>query len=294
MIEREVLQRKFRVFILLSSFILLLEVAGGVFTNSLALLSDAGHVLVDLSALLLAYFALRLAKKASTGKFTFGYYRAEILTAIINGFVLIFITIFIFYQSYLRFLSPEAVKGPEMLAISVIGLAANLYVVIKMQDYERENLNIRGAYLHVLTDTLSSVGVVVAGLLIFVTGNYIFDPLISVMIGIFILFSCLRLIRESTSILMEAVPESIDLKKLSKDISKIKGVKEVHDLHVWCISSDVYALNSHILIDTKDAKSMNKIISQVNEMLKSKYSITHTTIQSECECCVEGKNKHNH
>jgi cobalt-zinc-cadmium efflux system protein len=294
MIEREILQKKFRIFILLSSFVLLMELFGGIFTNSLALLSDAGHVLVDLLALLLAYFALRLSKKPSTKKFTFGYYRAEILTAVINGFVLILITIFIFYQSYVRFLSLQPIKGPEMFAISIIGLLANLYVVIKMKDYEKENLNVRGAYLHVLTDTLSSVGVVVAGLLIIVTGNYIFDPLISVMIGFFILFSCVRLIRESAQILMEAVPESIDLKKLSQDIHKIKGVKEVHDLHVWCISSDVYALNSHILIDTKDAKSMNKIVSQINDMLKSKYNITHTTIQSECEHCVEVKKRHSH
>ena len=288
------LQKKFRVFILLSSFVLLLEVAGGVFTNSLALLSDAGHVLIDLLALLLAYFALQLSKRASTGKFTFGYYRAEILSAIINGLVLIFITIFIFYQAYLRFLTPEPVRGPEMLVISIAGLMANLYVVIKMQDYERGNLNIRGAYLHVLTDTLSSVGVVVAGVLIFLTGNYVFDPLISVIIGIFILFSSLRLIRESANILMEAVPAGVDLNKLTKDMSKIKGVKEVHDLHVWCISSDVYALNSHVLIDAKDVKSLNKIVSKINEMLKKKYKITHTTIQSECDRCVEGKNKHCH
>jgi len=292
MISREILQKKFRVFILLSSFVLLMEIVGGVFTNSLALLSDAGHVLIDLLALLLAYFALRLSRKASTGKFTFGYYRAEILSAVVNGLVLIFITMFIFYQAYLRFLSPEPVKGPEMLLISIAGLLANLYVVIKMQDYERGNLNMRGAYLHVLTDTLSSVGVVVAGVLIFLTGNYIFDPLISVIIGIFILFSSLRLIRESANILMEAVPAGVDLNKLTKDMAKINGVKEVHDLHVWCISSDVYALSSHILIDTKDAKSMNKIISQINEMLESKYKITHTTIQSECECCVDGKNRH--
>ncbi|MCX6817471.1 MAG: cation diffusion facilitator family transporter [Candidatus Aenigmarchaeota archaeon] len=294
MISREILQKKFRVFIFLSSLVLLLEVAGGVFTNSLALLSDAGHVLIDLLALLLAYFALQLSRKASTGKFTFGYYRAEILSAVVNGLVLIFITMFIFYQAYLRFLSPEPVKGPEMLIISVAGLMANLYVVIKMQDYERGNLNMRGAYLHVLTDTLSSVGVVVAGVLIFITGNYIFDPLISVIIGIFILFSSLRLIRESANILMEAVPAGVDLNKLTKDMAKIKGVKEVHDLHVWCISSDVYALNSHVLIDANDVKSLNNIVSRINEMLKTKYKITHTTIQSECGCCVDDKNKHSH
>jgi cobalt-zinc-cadmium efflux system protein len=294
MIEREVLQKKFRVFILLSLFVLAMEAAGGIFTNSLALLSDAGHVLVDLLALLLAYFALRLSKRGPTKKFTFGYYRAEILTAIVNGFVLIFITIFIFYQSYVRFLSPQPINGPEMLAISAVGLMANLYVVIKMQGYGKENLNVRGAYLHVLTDTLSSIGVVVAGVLIIATGNYIFDPLISVMIGFMILVSCLRLIRESANILMEAVPEGMDIKRLSEDIQKISGVREVHDLHVWSISSDVYALSSHILIDAENVKAMNRIISRINEMLRIKHNITHTVIQSECEKCVEWKNKHGH
>lgn len=293
MISRELLQRKFRIFIAISFLILLLEVAGGVMTNSLALLSDAGHVLVDVLALLLSYFALRLSRKASTGKFTFGYYRAEILSAIINGLVLVFITIFIFYQAYLRFLSPEPVKGPEMLLISIAGLVANLYVVIKMQDYERGNLNIRGAYLHVLTDTLSSVGVVIAGALIFFTGNYIFDPLISVLIGVFILFSSFRLLRESANILMEAVPAGIDLNRLTCDMAKMKGVKEVHDIHVWSISSDVYALSSHILMDAKDVKSLNAIISNVNEMLKKKYKITHTTLQTECGSCADAQ-KHTH
>lgn len=294
MIQRDVLQKKFRIFIILSFFILLLEVGGGIFTNSLALLSDAGHVVIDLLALVLAYFAIQLSKKRPTDRYSFGYYRAEILTAIINGIVLIFITVYIFYQSYVRFLSPRAIKGPEMFAISVIGLLANLYVVIKMQSYGRENLNVRGAYLHVLSDTLSSVGVVIAGGLIIVTGNDIFDPIISAMIGLFILASSFRLIKESTQILMEATPANLELEKITEDIQKTSGVREVHDLHVWSIASDVYALSSHILLSAENAQSMNAIISEINEMLKLRYNITHTVIQSECESCVEGTNKHNH
>jgi cobalt-zinc-cadmium efflux system protein len=294
MIQRDVLQKKFRIFIILSFFILLLEVGGGIFTNSLALLSDAGHVVIDLLALLLAYFAIRLSKKRSTDKYSFGYYRAEVLSAIINGFVLIFVTVYIFYQSYVRFLTPRAIKGPEMLAISIIGLLANLYVVMKMQSYGRENLNVRGAYLHVLSDTLSSVGVVVAGGLIIVTGNPIFDPILSTMIGLFILSSSFRLIKESTQILMEATPAKLELEKIAEDMRKINGVREVHDLHVWSIASDVYALSSHILINAENAQSMNAIIAEINEMLKSRHHITHTVIQSECESCAEGGNIHNH
>lgn len=163
MMQRDAIQKKFRVFIWLSLFVLLMEVAGGVITNSLALFSDAGHVLIDLLALLLAYFALRLARRGTTQQFTYGYYRAEILAAMANAIVLFLLTILIFYESYLRFRSPQPINGPEMFVIAVVGLAANLYVVIKMHGDERENLNVRGAYLHVLSDTISSVGVVCGG-----------------------------------------------------------------------------------------------------------------------------------
>lgn len=294
MVARDVLQDKFRIFILLSLFVLLMEVAGGIFTNSLALLSDAGHVFIDLLALLLAYISMGISKKAATKTFTFGYYRTETFSAIINGIVLIFITLFIFYESYTRFLSPQPVKGPEMLAIAAIGFLANLYVVIRMQKYETDNLNVRGAYLHVLSDTLSSVGVIIAAVLVIFTGNYIFDPIVSAMIGLFILVNSLQLLRESMRILMEAAPKNMDLEKLSGDILKTKGVKEVHDLHVWAISSDIYALSSHILIDAKSTKSMNRIISRINDTLKTKYNITHTVLQTECERCAEGKKKHEH
>jgi cobalt-zinc-cadmium efflux system protein len=285
--QRDFLQKKFRIFIWLSLFVLIMEVGGGIVTNSLALISDAGHVLIDLLALFLAYFAMHLTKRAATKTFTFGFYRAEILAAVTNGVILILLTIYIFYQSYLRFLTVQKINGPEMFTIAIIGLLANLYVVLKMHSDKKENLNVRGAYLHVLSDTVSSAGVVVAGFLIIVTGNYIFDPIVSTLIGVFILISCLRLIRESSRILMEAVPEHIDLRKVSEDIQHIPCVREVHDLHIWSISSDVYALNAHIVIDTGDVNSLNQIISQINDMLKSKYHITHSVIQSECERCVD-------
>jgi cobalt-zinc-cadmium efflux system protein len=220
--------------------------------------------------------------------FPFGYYRTEIFSAAINGFSLLIISGYIFYQSYLRFLSPQPVKNTEMLIIAVIGFLANLYVVMKTHGHDKHNLNIRGAYLHVLSDALSSVGVIVAGVLIGITGNYIFDPMISVAIASFILISAVRLIRESVYILMETTPKHIDLEKLQDDIEKINGVDEVHDLHVWCITSDVCALNAHVLIKTKNIKSMNKIVSNINKMLEKKYGITHTVIQPECEKCVKG------
>jgi cobalt-zinc-cadmium efflux system protein len=289
MMQRDALQKKFRIFIFLSSFVLVLEVGGGIYANSLALISDAGHVLIDLLALLLAYFAMRLSKRASTKEFTYGFYRAEILAAIANGIILIILTLYIFYQSYLRFFTPQRINGPEMFIIAIIGLAANLYVVLRMQGDKKQNLNVRGAYLHVLSDTVSSIGVVVAGALIIVTGNYIFDPIMSALIGVFIFIGCLRLIQDSTHILMEAVPPHIDLLKVSSDIRKIPSVKEVHDLHIWSIGSDMYALSAHVLIDTKDVNSLNKIITEINDMLKATYNITHTVVQTECGQCVNAE-----
>jgi len=294
MIAREALQRKFKVFIFLSLFILLMEVAGSIFTKSLALLSDAGHVLVDLLAMLLTYFSVRLSQKKATHKFSYGYYRGEIFSAIINGVALVLITLYIFYESYQRFLSPRAVKGPEMLVIAVVGLMANLYVVLKMHGYERDNLNVRGAYLHVLSDTLTSIGVILAAILIIITGNNIFDPMISALIGVFILVSSFRLIKESADIFMEATPRDIDLENLAKDIQSIKGVNGIHDLHVWSLSSDLYALSTHVLIDRNDIDSINQIVSEINEMVKSKYNISHTVIQSECEICAGNDYEHLH
>jgi cobalt-zinc-cadmium efflux system protein len=294
MMDRTLLRKRFRIFIFLSAFVLAIEVAGGILTNSLALLSDAAHVFIDLLALSLAYLAMRLAQRKSTDKYSFGYYRAEILASVINGVVLILITLMIFYESYLRLLSPEPVRIPTMLIIAIIGFIANLWVVIRMHGHEHGNLNVRGAYLHVLGDTLSSVGVIIAAALMLATGSYIFDPIISAVIGIFILVGSLGLIRSSLNVLMEATPEAIDIGKVERDMRKMAGVKEVHDIHIWCISSDVCNLTAHVLIDARDAKSLNRIVSRLNAMLEKKYSITHTVIQSECENCVDAEGKHSH
>jgi cobalt-zinc-cadmium efflux system protein len=287
MASRANLETKFRLFIVLSASILLIEVVGSILANSLALLADAGHLVVDLAAFILTYLSFRLASRKSTERFTFGYYRAEILSAVINGLLLILITLYIIYEAYLRFQNPPHVMGSEMLAFSLIGLVVNFYMALKMQGYGH-NLNVRSAYLHALSDTITSAGVVLTSIIILITGDYLFDPIISLMISAFILMGSIRLIRESTYILMEATPGNIDIVKLQEDIKNVKGVKEVHDLHVWCISSDVCSLSSHIIIDTNDISLLNSIISNVNELVKTKYNITHSVIQAECECCVEG------
>ncbi|MDO8339419.1 MAG: cation diffusion facilitator family transporter [Candidatus Burarchaeum sp.] len=291
MVSGEMLRKEFRIFIYLSGFVLLLELLGGYFTNSLALMSDAGHVATDLLALLLAYVSMQFAGKAPDRKFTFGYGRAEIFAAAVNGIFLVGITAYIFYQAYDRLVLPQAVRGPEMLLVAVIGLIGNLYVAVRMHDYGKENLNVRGAYLHVLSDTLSSVGVILAGGLIILTGNYIFDPIISFIIGVLILIGSLQLLREAAHIFMESVPSKIDLGEVEREMRKISGVAEVHDLHVWSLTSDKHALSAHILIDAENLRAMNRIVEKTTAMLESKYGITHTAIQSECERCA-GKHSH--
>jgi len=286
-ISREKLEKDFRVFVLLSASIFLLEVAGGLLTNSLALLSDSLHVLTDLASLLLAYFSIHVARREANKKFTFGYYRAEIISAAVNGALLIFIALYIFYNAYLRFLRPVSIRSGEMLVISTIGLAANAYVAVRMQSSIKGNLDVRGAYIHVLSDTLSSIGVVIGGVIIAMTGITLVDPIISVMIGCFILLNSLPLVKESLLILMEGSPKEIDIKSIENDIKKIDGVKGVHDVHVWSISSDIYAMSSHVIVNS--TAEINRIVSDINRMLKEKYNIAHATIQCECERCANEK-----
>jgi len=284
-ISREILEKEFRIFVILSASILALELTGALLTNSLALLSDSFHVLTDLISLFLAYFSIRLARRGANRRFTFGYYRAEIISAAINGALLLLISAYIFYSSYIRFLNPASVRAEEMLGISIIGLAANAYVAIKMHRRAEGNLNVRGAYIHVISDTLSSIGVVTGGVIISVTGITMVDPIISIIIGFFILSNSIPLVRDSLLILMESSP--LDVKSIERDMGRIDGVKGVHDVHVWSISSDIYALSSHIIVDS-DA-GINGIIQDINKMLKERYNIVHTTIQSECDRCANEK-----
>ncbi len=284
--NRNLMQQRMRIFIGLSLFIFLLELVGGWYTNSLALISDAGHVFTDILALLLTYVALHLSQKASDKKYTFGYRRAEIFAAITNGIVLILITLYISYEAYLRFQTPEPLHGVQMLVVAIIGLIANIYVLVKMHGDEHENLNVRSAYLHILTDTLSSVGVVVAAVLILVTGQYVIDPIISIIIALFIFASSITLIKEAGTILMEAIPAHINLDELRTSILNTKGVKDVHDLHVWSITSDAAALSTHVVIEATTSDEANRIIKDIIQMLEHKYKITHSTIQSEYGRCV--------
>ncbi|UCG69908.1 MAG: cation transporter [Thermoplasmata archaeon] len=279
--------RKLKLAIVLTSSILVVELIGGIISNSLALFTDAAHVFMDVLALGLSLSAVTIACRPLDEKATFGYHRAEIFAALINGVLLVIVVIFILTEAYERLISPPEIRTFEMLVVASIGLVVNLFVTFTLRGHH--DLNIRGAYLHVLGDTLSSFAVITGGVIIILTGNYIVDPILSVLISCVIVYNSLKLLKESVDILMERTPKHIDLDKLKKEVLAVKGVKSIHDLHVWSICSNVHALNAHLLVDRISVKDTEKITAEINRQLFEGYAIRHTTLQFECnECGVQG------
>ncbi|MEM2924600.1 MAG: cation diffusion facilitator family transporter [Methanocellales archaeon] len=271
---------------LLTAFITLAEFIGGILSNSLALLSDAGHMFTDTLALAITLLALKVAQKPATPTKTYGYLRMEILAAMTNGAALIFISLYIFYEAYHRFLNPLVVNSSLMLSIAIVGLLANLLGIFLLREASHENLNIRSAFLHIASDALSSIGVIFAGAVILYTGWLIIDPVVSVFIGILILISALRLVSESTNILLEGVPKHIDINLLVQEVKRSPGVRDFHDVHIWTITSGVYALSGHVLIEDQMISKGSEILNAINELLHRKFRIAHTTLQLECEKCL--------
>ncbi|HEY3303919.1 MAG TPA: cation diffusion facilitator family transporter [Candidatus Binatia bacterium] len=257
------------------------EVVGGLLTNSLALLSDAGHMFSDTAALGLSLCAFQIARRPATTKKTFGYQRLEILAALINGLVLWLVVGAIFTEAYRRFLDPPPVHTVGMLGVALVGLAVNVVAGRILYSCDQGNLNIRGAFLHVLGDALGSVGAVVAALVMLFTGWYMADPAISVLIGGLILYTSWELVRESVDILMQSVPRGINTEEVQRAMEEVTGVIKVHDLHVWSVTSGVFTLSAHAVIHERG--DPHAILDQMEERLKSAFAIEHTTIQLETE-----------
>jgi len=271
----------------LTGIILLAEALGGYLTNSLALLSDAGHMLTDVLALALSYFALSFAQRPPTSQKTYGFHRVEILAALANGVTLILISLAIFYEAYQRIAHPPEVKTTGMLIIAAIGLGANLISALLLR-HGAHNLNIKGALLHVLGDALSSMGIILGGLVMLTTGWYWVDPAISIGIGTIIIIGAYRLVRDSVDILLEATPRHIDLNAVVEAMRGIDGVRDVHDVHIWCITPQICLMSSHLLVDDTNARYSGEILSRINRMLADRFGIAHTTFQLECEHCSAG------
>jgi cobalt-zinc-cadmium efflux system protein len=265
----------------LTLFFTLVEIIGGIWSNSLALLSDSAHMISDVIALGLSMVAIYLATRPPNSRFTFGYLRFEIIAAFLNGLALAVISIGIFVEGIRRIIHQPEVDFPVMLAISTIGLIVNiiLTIVLSRSMKEEDNLNVKSALWHFIGDLISSIGVIVSALLIFVTGYYWFDPLISMIIGGIIFTGGARIMRESCLVLMESVPDTFDLEQIRRDISAISGVEDVHEMHFWSISSGHYSLTAHVFVHAD--MQPHCVILGINEMLKNTYGIEHSTIQTE-------------
>ncbi len=256
-------------------------------SNSLALLGDAGHVFADVLAITVSLAAMRIAGRPHTPSLTFGYHRAEILAALLNALALVAVSGFIFYEGYRRLLQPPLVYTPILIPIAGIGLIANAGMIFLLRKGSQRSLNIRGVFLHVLSDTISSVGVVIGGVVIAVTRYYVVDPVIGALIGILILRSALLLARDSTNILLEAVPRHLNVMQIAGAIKEVEGVKEVHDLHVWTITSGLYALSGHIVVEDQSIRKASEIVKSVESRLKERFNIAHSTLQLEPQEIME-------
>lgn len=267
--------------IMLSSSILVLEVIGGILTNSLALLSDAAHVFSDVFALSLSWFAIKLSERPASTSRTFGFHRSEVLAALANGVLLIVISLFIFKEAYERITMPAEIKGTEMLIVAVIGLLVNLFVVFKLRGHASHDINVKSAFYHAMGDMIASVGVVIGATIIIFTGETRVDPLISAFIGIIILLGSLRIIFESQHILMEGTPRGLDIEEVKKAIKDLAGVYDIHDLHIWTICTHMTAASAHILLDDMTLAHVEEISEDVKTKL-AEYGVNHATIQCEC------------
>ncbi len=259
---------------------MIIEVIGGIWTNSLALLSDAGHMLSDAAALGLSFLAIKLGERKATLSKTFGYKRFEIIAASINGITLILISLYIFYEAFHRFFDPPVVQSTGMLTISILGLLVNIIAAwILMSGDKEENLNVRSAFLHVLGDMLGSVGAIIAALLIMFFGWGIADPIASVIVAVLVLISGWRVTKESIHVLMEGTPRQLDLGSIKKALVEINGVEDVHDLHTWSITSELIMLSCHMTISSPNGH--DEILHKAQAILHDSFHIEHSTIQIE-------------
>lgn len=266
----------------LAAVYMVAELVGGLMANSLALLADAGHMLSDVGALALALFAMWMAQKPATPQRTFGYLRTEILAALFNAATLIAISLFIFVEAYGRFQNPEPVAGLTVMWIAAGGLAVNVAGLFVLHGGRDESLNIRGAWLHMLTDALGSVGAILGGLAVYAFGWRWADPAVSVAIAVLVLYSSWHLLRESINVLLEATPGHIDLEAVRGAMLQVDGVEEVHDLHVWTITSGMDAMSGHVVVGERmERRQSGEILSDLHCMLHDRFGLHHLTIQIE-------------
>lgn len=281
----------------LTCLVLVVEAVGGFAAHSLALLSDAGHVLTDVVALGLAWFAVAQARRPADRRRSYGYHRVSILAALANAVTLIVIVLVIGYEAVSRLANPQPVHGGLVIVAALVGIAINAFVALGLRG-ESHNLNMRAAFIHVVGDLGASVGVVIAGAVILLTGWLYIDPLLSLVIAVLIAFGAWRIVRESVNMLLEGTPRDINLAELTGEIARTERVVSMHDLHVWALSSDETALSVHVVVEDGPLGDAEHVVRDLEQRLCGRFAIGHTTIQVEsCHPCGEinhGAGEHNH
>jgi len=263
----------------------LVEIIFGILSNSLALLTDAAHNFTDVLALGLSWWALKLATNPSHARRTFGYHRAGILVALVNSTSLVVIALGIFIEAYKRFVNPPEVNAGIMIPVAVVAVIVNIVTALLVRQGSEHDLNMRSAFQHLMGDVLSTIGAVIAGVIILFTGINWIDPLVSILIGFLILWNAWGIVRESIDILMEATPADIDVDAMLMDIQEVEGVRGVHDLHIWSINHSMRTLSAHILTDDIPLSQGARIQEILSDLLAQKYRVAHATLQLECEGC---------
>ena len=275
--------------VLLSVFITIAFVIGeavaGYFSNSLALLSDAGHNFADALALILSWYGLWIAQRPSSAKRTFGYHRVGILTALVNAVALVVIALLIFWEAISRLRQPKPVHSTPMIVVALFAILMNTVISLWLRKAAKHDLNVRSAYMHMVGDAVSAVGVVIAGIVVAFTGASIADPIVSLLIGLLILWSSWGILKESVNVLLEGIPEGMEMETVERTIGAVAGVLAVHDLHVWTVGSGMVCCSCHISVEEQSVRSGENVLRAVAEELEHKFGISHSTIQVEVEGC---------
>lgn len=273
--------------IILNFIITLAEFIGGIVSGSLSLLSDALHNLNDTTSLGISLVARKVSKKEANREKTFGYQRAEIIGAFINLITLVIIALFLIKEGVERFYNPQPIDGTVMFIVAIIGLLGNVITAVLLYRSSKENINIRSAYIHIMSDAFSSVGVIVAGILIIQYQLYIIDTILTLIIAGYILWQSYHMLRKTINILMESTPANIEIPEIQKAMNRINGVLDTHHLHVWRLDEHNILLESHVVIDEEDMSRMESIKSNLKELLTSNFDIHHSTLEFEFEPCEE-------
>ncbi|MEO8356436.1 MAG: cation diffusion facilitator family transporter [Chloroflexota bacterium] len=261
------------------------EAAAGYYANSLALLTDAAHNLTDVIALGLSWFAIRITAQPANARKTYGYHRAGILVALLNSTTLVLISMGIFYEAYKRFSSPPEVQSSILIGVGLIAVVINLVTALLVHRGSESDLNLRSTFVHLMGDVISTIGAVIAGVIIYFTDANWLDPLVSVLIGFLILYNAWGILRETVEILLESTPRDVDLKQMVEEIVDIDGVLGVHDLHVWSLTQSLRSMSAHILTEDITVSAGAAIQSEINKLVYRRYNIVHATLQLECVDC---------